>query len=34
MSKAVKIKIYRMTVKPVAVCGSETGLWVRWIRTH
>jgi hypothetical protein len=24
MSKAVKIRIYKMIVKPVVVCGSET----------
>ena len=24
MSKAVKIKMYKMIMKPVAVCGSET----------
>jgi len=26
MSKTVKIKTYKMIVKPAAVCGFETGL--------
>jgi len=29
MSKAVKIQIYKVMVKPAAVCGVKHGLWLR-----
>jgi hypothetical protein len=31
LSKAVKIKIYKIIVKPVVCVGVKYGLWLRWI---
>jgi len=31
MSKAVKIEIYEMMVKPAVVCGVKHGRWLRQI---
>ena len=32
VSKALKIKIHKTIMKPLMVFGSETWLWLRWIR--